>query len=167
MVQEPAVYTAGVRNVVFRDVFLEKPRVAFSIHFDDDNYSRSYYPGAAIPKQEGVSFDDIRVLHDKKEPFLLINTPIDHLSVLNSTLGDTRVEFHGNALPDYGKTVVAFQSCVFKKSGEMELLRNATKGKRIVFKSAGSVELGDGFSAKIVPGEGEIEVDSDLSGLKA
>ncbi len=44
VVQDDVTYTAGVRNVVFRDIFLEKPRVAFSIHFDNDRYSRSVLP---------------------------------------------------------------------------------------------------------------------------
>ncbi len=48
VVQNDVTYTAGVRNVIFRDIFLEKPRIGFSIHFDNDKYSRSYYPGAAI-----------------------------------------------------------------------------------------------------------------------
>ena len=50
-VQEDVVYTAGVRNVIFRDIFLEKPRTAFSIHFDNDGHSRSNYPGAEIPSR--------------------------------------------------------------------------------------------------------------------
>jgi hypothetical protein len=53
VVQNHVTYTAGVRNVVFRDIFLNKPRIAFSVHFDNDKYSRSYYPGAAIPVQKG------------------------------------------------------------------------------------------------------------------
>jgi hypothetical protein len=63
VVQDDVTYTAGVRNVVFRDIFLRKPRVGFSVHFDNDAYSRSYYPGAPIPAQEQLHFDNIRVLH--------------------------------------------------------------------------------------------------------
>ena len=57
VVQSDITYTAGVRNVVFRDIYLEKPRIGFSVHFDNDDYSRSYYPGAIIPKQEQLSFE--------------------------------------------------------------------------------------------------------------
>jgi hypothetical protein len=39
VVQDEVTYTAGVRNVVFRDIFLHKPRTAFTIHFDNDKYS--------------------------------------------------------------------------------------------------------------------------------
>jgi hypothetical protein len=50
-VQNDVTYTCGVRNVIFRNIFIEKPRVAFSVHFDNDKFSRSYYPGAEVPKQ--------------------------------------------------------------------------------------------------------------------
>ena len=63
--QSDVTYTAGVRNVVFRDIFLQKPRTAFSVHFDSDRYSRSYYPGALVPVQQQLTFDNIRVLHDQ------------------------------------------------------------------------------------------------------
>lgn len=65
--QDETVYTAGVRNVSFRNIFLEKARIGFSVHFDNDRYSRSYYPGAAVPKQENLIFDNIRVLHKEKK----------------------------------------------------------------------------------------------------
>ncbi|MDX9710227.1 MAG: hypothetical protein RBT64_11805, partial [Trichloromonas sp.] len=40
VVQDDVTYTAGVRDVTFRDIFLYKPRIAFSIHFDNDRFSR-------------------------------------------------------------------------------------------------------------------------------
>nr|MBI1230163.1 hypothetical protein [Cytophagales bacterium] len=70
VVQEEVTYTAGVRNVVFRDIFLEKPRIAFSVHFDNDRYSRSYYPGATVPVQEKLLFDNVRVKYSEKKDFL-------------------------------------------------------------------------------------------------
>ena len=48
-VQDDVTYSAGVRNVVFRDIFLEKPGTAFSIHFDNGKASRSYYPAPRYP----------------------------------------------------------------------------------------------------------------------
>ncbi len=52
MMQDDLQYTAGVRNVVFRNIFLEKPRSSFSIHFANSRWSRSCYPGAEISQQE-------------------------------------------------------------------------------------------------------------------
>ena len=48
MVQEDVTYTAGVRHVIFRNIFLSKARIGFSVHVDNDRYIRSYYPGSPV-----------------------------------------------------------------------------------------------------------------------
>lgn len=167
LVQTNVTYTAGVRNVTFRDIFLEKPRTAFSIHFDNDKYSRSYYPGAKIPQQEQLVFDNIRVLYDQKIDFLSVGTPVDVVTIANSSLRNNRINFHGNhALPDYLETKINLVNCVFNYPGTMELLANSVPHKVIHLKTFGSVEVPDNFSALVTPGEGKITVESDLTGLK-
>jgi hypothetical protein len=167
MVQTNVTYTAGVRNVVFRDIFLEKPRTAFSIHFDNDKYSRSYYPGAPVPLQEQLVFDNIHVLYDTKVDFLSIGTPVDVVSVVNSSLRNNAINFHGNlAMPDYFKTRVNLIGCVFNQAGQMELLVNSITNKEIFLKTTGSVEMSERFSAKVSSNGGKITVESDLTGLK-
>jgi hypothetical protein len=167
MVQTDVTYTAGVRNVVFRDIFLEKPRIAFSVHFDNDKYSRSYYPGAAVPKQEQLTFDNIRVLYAKPTPFLNIATPVDVITITNSSLRDNRISFISNkAMTDYEKTKINMIGCVFNQKGPMDLIVNSVEGKEIFLKTASSIEYYDEFSAKITSGNGTITVESDLTGLK-
>jgi hypothetical protein len=167
VVQENVTYTAGVRNVVFRDIFLEKPRPAFSIHFDIGKFSRSYYPGAKIPMQEGLVFDDVRVLYDERADFLLIGTPVDVVTLRNCSLRNNRINFHGNdAMPDYLKTKVNLLGCIFNFSGKMDLLVNSVTNKVIELKTTASVENSDDFSAGITSKGGTIAVDSDLTGLK-
>ena len=145
MMQDEAVYTAGVRNVTFRDIFLAKPRVGFSIHFDNDKYSRSYYPGARIPRQEQLVFDNIRVLHDQQTDFLSINTPVDVVTIANSSFRNNRIHFHGNkAMPDYFKTVVNLYGCVFNHAGPDELIVNSLPGKEVQLQSSANVELRKG-----------------------
>ncbi len=62
MIQDHAVYSCGCRNIHFKDIHLKKRRpVAFSIHFDNDNWSRSVYPGSEMPVQEGLIFENIYV----------------------------------------------------------------------------------------------------------
>lgn len=130
MVQSGAVYGAGVRNVTFRDIFLEKARTAhFSIHFDNDKYSRSYYPDAEIPVQEQLVFDNIRVLHNENNAFLSIETPVDTVHILNSFLRDSRVVFYDNgALKDYGKTVLTISRCQYFQD---KIVENGIKNKKI------------------------------------
>jgi hypothetical protein len=149
VVQDDVTYTAGVRNVTFRDIFLEKARVAFSIHFDVGKYSRSYYPGARVPQQENLVFDNIRV------------------TIANSSLRNNRIVFLSNkAMEDYLKTRVAMVGCTFGHPGKLPLLVNSVPGKIVSFKTSASVELSDDFSAQVIPGDGKIAIDSDLTGLK-
>jgi hypothetical protein len=167
VVQHDVTYTAGVRNVIFRNIFLEKPRIALSIHFDNDKYSRSYYPNAPIPLQEQLSFDNIRVLHDKPIPFLLIATPVDLVTISNSSIRNNNIKFISNkAMADYLKTNINIYGCSFRSRGLFELLNNQVDGKSIYLKTFGNIELEETFSAKINAGKGIIKVESDLSGLK-
>ena len=167
VVQNDVTYTAGVRNVVFRDIFLEKPRIGFSVHFDNDKYSRSYYPGAAVPKQEQLTFDNIRVLYDNKVDVMQIGTPVDVLTITNSSFRNNRINFWGNkAMTDYQKTKINMIGCVFNHKGPMDLIVNSVEGKEIFLKTASSIEYYDEFSAKITSGNGKITVESDLTGLK-
>jgi hypothetical protein len=167
VVQKDVTYTCGVRNVTFRDIYLEKPRISFSVHFDNDKYSRSYYPGAQIPKQEQIVFDNIRVLHDKPIDFLSVNTPMDVVSITNSSFRAGGISFHGNkAMTDYLKTKINITNCVFNQSGEMTLLNNSVDGKEIILRTSSNMELKEDFSAKIIVGNGKITVDSDLTGLR-
>lgn len=167
VVQDDVTYTAGVRNVIFRNIFLEKPRIGLSIHFDNDKYSRSYYPNAPIPLQEKLSFDNVRVLHDKPIPFLSIATPVDLVTISNSTIKNNNIKFVSNkAMTNYFKTNLLIYGCAFDYEGALELINNSIAGKVISLKTFGNVSLRDGFSAKIKNNNGEITVDSDLPGLK-
>ena len=166
VVQDDETSSAGVRNVIFRDIFLRKPRVAFSVHFGSDNYCRSYYPGAEVPVQQQLAFDNIRVLHDETIDFLAVNTPVDVLTVSNSSLRDNRIEFYSKGdLPDYGKTCVNMTGCVFNKSGPMEVLLNRAAIKDIRLHTSGSLEVKDDFSAYVTADVGRVDVCSDLTGL--
>lgn len=167
VVQDDVTYTAGVRNVVFRDIYLEKPRTAFSIHFDNDRFSRSYYPGAQIPQQQNLLFDNVRVLYDAPTDFLQVRTPVDLVTIANSTLRQNRIAFLSNkAMTGYLKTRVNMTGCVFAAPGKLQLIVNSVPGKAIALKTGASSELSDAFSAEVVPGQGTIAVDSDLTGLR-
>ena len=165
VVQTNVTYTAGVRNVTFRDLFLEKPRTAFSVHFDIGKWSRSYYPGAEIPVQQQLVFDSIRMLGN--QVMFSIGTPVDVVSIRNSSLKNNQIQFRGNgAMKDYLKTEVSMLGCVFNHAGAMDLIVNSVANKEIHFQTSGSVATSDKFSARIVAGGGKITTDSDLSGLK-
>ncbi len=167
VVQKDPIYTAGVRNVVFRDIFLEKPRIGFSIHFDNDKFSRSYYPGAPVPVQEQILLDNIRVLYDEPTDLISVNTPVDIITIANSSFRTGGIHFHGNrAMTDYLPTQINMVGCVFNQNGPYELVKNSVEKKSILLKTtASSWKYGD-FSAKVIPGNGVISAESDLPGLK-
>lgn len=167
-VQDDVTYTAGVRNVIFRNIFLSKARIGFSVHFDNDRYSRSYYPGAEVPSQEQLTFENIRVLHNEKIDFLSIGTPMNVLTISHSSFNHNPIHFHGNkAMADYLKTKIGIFGCVFNHKGEMDLLINSVENKVVELKTFSNIELHDEFIAKVTPGHGEIQVCSDLTGLKS
>jgi hypothetical protein len=132
MVQDDLVYEAGVRNVTFRDIFLYKPRTAFSIHFDHDVWSRSFYPGAKNPLQEQIVFDNVRVLHNGGNDFLSVVTPIDSLTLTNCSLRNNKIRFANPVnLENIGDTKLTFTGCSTSVGDISALVQNNVPGKRI------------------------------------
>lgn len=167
LMQDDVQYTAGVRNVVFRDIYLEKPRQSFSIHFDNSSWSRSYYPGAEVPQQKQLLFDNVRVLHDGELPFVKVNTPVDVFTITNCSLRNSGILFHGKKgyVSDYGKTFINFYGNILNKKGEMIFLENRVEGKEIFLNTSNNIEISNEFKAMIKKGDGKIAVDSDLAGI--
>lgn len=166
MVQTDVTHTAGVRDVTFRDIYLEKPRIGFSIHFDNDKYSRSYYPGAPIPHQERLSLENVRVRHAGTHPLLSIGTPVDALLLSGCWIGNAPISFVGNnAMPDYGPTRINLVGCTFLHPGEFTLIDNKVEGKHIRLQTTADMTLHDGFVCRLSPGPGAILTHSALPGL--
>jgi hypothetical protein len=167
VVQTDILYTAGVRNVSFNNIFLYKPRTAFSVHFDNDRYNRSYYPGAQIPQQQNLIFNNINIFFEEKRDLLSISTPVDAIKIHNSSLKNNRISFYENkAMTDYLKTSILLTNSTLNHNSEMELLVNTVKVKSIGLTTAGNIETNDGFSARVIPGNAKIKIESDLTGLK-
>lgn len=170
MAQTHVTHTAGVRRVVFRDIFLSKPRVAFSVHFDHDKFSRSYYPGAPVPVQEQLTFENIQVLHDEPVPLLAISTPVDAVTIAHSSLRANRIRFFNNgntAIDDHGPTHVNLIGCTFRHHGAMDLVTNEIPAKTINLQTTASVVLQDDFTARVSPGSGTIHLRSDIPSLSS
>ena len=92
--QEDVTYTAGCRNIHFKDIRLQKKRpVAFSIHFDRNEWSRSYYPNAISPVQENLTFENIVVESEELPMLLWALTPVDRVRFINCTLKNNFVRF--------------------------------------------------------------------------
>ena len=168
-VQDEAVYSCGVRNVVFRDCFLHQPRTAFSVHYDFGKWSRSHYPGAKPPQQEGIVFDNVQILHEKPVPFLSANTPVDSLAFVNCTFRNGGIGFSANKDMEgqgYGDTAVLMSGCRFYAKGPWNLLTSNVPDKRIRLVTSGSMTFSPAFKAAVSAGKGgAVDVTSDLRGL--
>ncbi|WP_080058420.1 glycoside hydrolase family protein [Spirosoma aerolatum] len=167
MFQKDTIHTAVVKNVVFRDIFLYSQRVPFQLMSYSNKWSHSYYPGAPLPIQGPLSFENVTMFSENKKALVSITTPINVLNVRNASLKNNWIDFgHAADYAVYPKTYVSFANCQFHSSGLYTLITNRSKGKQIVVKTTGSIETGDNFSANVVPGQGNIQVESDLTGLK-
>ncbi len=142
MVQEYVTYTAGVRNVTFRDIFLQKGRVSFSVHFDIGKYSRSYYPESEIPVQRQINLENLHIQHDENEPLLKINTPVDVIRIKDSAIKNNQIVFYdNNSMPDYKKTALIIRDCSFEGITTGSLVDNQLNGKELETVIDGCVSL--------------------------
>lgn len=118
VVQKGATYGAGCRNIHFKDIYLQKNRsIAFSIHFDKDEYSRSYYPYSTSPVQENLTFENIVVEAEKIPRLLWSISPVDNVRFINCTLKNNSVHFD-NILEKgicYPTTNILFSGTKFKE----------------------------------------------------
>ena len=167
-VQDEAIYDCGVRNVVFRDCYLSQPRTAFSVHYDFGRFSRSQYPGAKPPRQEGIVFDNIQVLYTNRVNFLSVATPVDSIAINNCTFRNGGIGFSQNkAMADYGygRTQIQINGCRFYAGSNWTLISNPIKDKPIDLKTSGNMWYDPAFSAQVSEA-GQWTIDSDLPGLR-
>ena len=84
-------HSCGVRNVVFRDIHLAKKRkVALCLHFDHDQYSRSFYPYGEIPVQRNIVFEKVSV-ENEIATLIQSRTPVDSIIVRDSRIGGSDI----------------------------------------------------------------------------
>lgn len=164
MTQTNVQYTAGCRNVVFRDIFIEQPRTAFCIYYDNDVNSRSYYPGAEIPIQKNIVFDNVNVLHGARKPILAIETPVDSVTFQNCDINKCCLWITTGEGP-VGPTKISLLGCRFRAEGDYMLAGGGPAGKEVLLKTAGSQHWAPDFKAR-VDGPAHWTVDSDLPGLR-
>ncbi|MFZ9682858.1 MAG: hypothetical protein ACO3DQ_06615 [Cephaloticoccus sp.] len=166
MLQADPVYEVGVRNVVFRDITLHKPRIGFALLFDNDKYSRSVYPGATPPVQSNIRFEGITVAHDATLPFLHVTTPVDVVRVRDARLRESPIVFT-NRTPgvDQGRTHLHLTDCTFTAAGEFKLVDIEVEPKAVSLHTSGSIVLDATFRATVTGKTSQLTIDSDLPGL--
>lgn|GEM_PF-2833313 len=105
-----------------------------------------------------------RLMHDHQRPLISIYTPVDALTLSNSSFRNNSISFDGNgALTDYLKTKISLIGRVFNQTGAMDSIENRVEYKEIHLKTAASVELDDRFIARLIPGPGSIHAEWTLA----
>ena len=93
-VRDEAVYDCGCRNIVLRDIHLQKKRSggAISIALNDDCYARSYVVGCKPVPQGNITFE--RIFIENEVPRLLVsNYPSENITLKDTDMKDSRVCF--------------------------------------------------------------------------
>lgn len=163
MTQENEVHNCGCRNIIFRDIFLQKKRpMAFSIHFDKDAWSRSYYPNSEAPVQENITFENIYCQNDI--PILLYSrTPMNNIRFTNCFLNGNTVKLEDIDTEgmSYKTTNIGFDKTSFKSTNRM--LLDADKAIPVKLSISNSF-CDDDFKANVA---GNVEIKhSDIEILK-
>ena len=145
MVQDDdELYNCGCRNIHFRDIFLQKKRdCAFSIHFDNDNWSHSCYPYSTMPVQEDLIFENIFM--ENQIPHLIrSSTPVNTIKLLNSVLQNSTIALRTLPVDGlvYGQTDILLSGTTFKGSGVQDLVR-CDGGRNARLKIAASIAPDD------------------------
>ena len=148
MVQEGEIENCGCRNIHFKAIFLQKARpIAFAMHFDHDQNSRSVYPGSNAPVQEDLVFENI--FFENNVPILLrTTTPVNSFKLINSVLKDSRVDlgFLPEGTVTYPKTQVLLSGTTFRGEGDQLIVRCGEVRSADV-KILGSIVEDDSFRA--------------------
>ncbi len=130
MAQDTVEYTAGVRNIVFRNIFLQKARTGFIFHLCDNEYNRSYYPDSKVPTQKKILLDNIRVLHNKQIPAVEIGTPLDYVAITNSCFANSNIQFYDSTvIDDYLVTNLHITGCTFNSKNINKVIKNKVEKK--------------------------------------
>lgn len=92
-VRDEAVYDCGCRNVVLRDIHLQKKRdSAIGVALNQDVYANSYYPGCKLIPQDNINFERIYVENSVKH-LICSNHPTDRITVKDTDLKDSKIYF--------------------------------------------------------------------------
>ena len=135
----------------------KKREQALTIHFDHDQYSRSVYPGAQMPVQQNLVFENV-VVQNKISCLVRSITPVDTIKVVNSVLDGSTVLLE--ALPDhqtpYPVTQVLLLGNTLATKGQTYLVQSQP-GRSCRLKTAGNLVLSEHFEAVV---GGDVDVQS-------
>ena len=97
-VRSEAVYDCGCRNIVLRNIHLQKKRnVGIAISLNNDVWARSYIQGCKMPPQENITLENVYI-ENEVGALIESNYPCDGITVASTDLGDSRIVFRAERL---------------------------------------------------------------------
>lgn len=85
------VYNSFVRDIIFRNIYLEKARkVGISFSIEQNEYRRGLYDGAELVANGSFIFDNINVSADVEYP-IAVRTPVDSIEIKNSSFANGKL----------------------------------------------------------------------------
>lgn len=92
-VRDEGIYDCGCRNIVLRNIHLQKKRhSAIGLSLNYDVYARSYYPGCKLVAQENISFENIFIENEVKY-LIESNHPTKDIRIKNTDMKNSAVYF--------------------------------------------------------------------------
>lgn len=90
-VRDEAVYDCGCRNIVLRNIHLQKKRdVAVAISRNNDVWARSYMTGCTPIPQENITLENIYIENEVKT-LLYSNHPCDNITVADTNMKGSNI----------------------------------------------------------------------------
>ena len=125
MVQKGTHLNVGCRNITFRNIVLDSNRhTGIKLHFDNDKYSHSVYPGSVLPVQENVMLENVKMTSSEMGYLMRANTPVQSLALKNCDLGHARMVISRVDVPDicYGKGDITLDNLSFAPKDEKPMI---------------------------------------------
>ncbi|MDR0682586.1 MAG: hypothetical protein LBG15_12180 [Dysgonamonadaceae bacterium] len=136
MMQEGIIYNGGCRNIHFKNIYLQKDReTAFSIHFDMDKWSRSYYPNSEAPVQSNLVFENIHI-NGKLGNLLSTYTPVDKLQFINLNWSGGNIILSSVTGLDYPSTKITLEKTHFAANALVSLVANNGRSADLEIKNS-------------------------------
>ena len=69
-------------------------------------------------------------------------------------------------MPDYRPARILILGCVFQQKGPLGLLVNSIAGREVIWKTSACRPRWNEIEARVMPGSGRVQIESDLPGLR-
>lgn len=82
-VQDETIYNCGVKNITFRNIYVNQNKSTFTmLQKDSDGYSRCYYPGSTPPISRNIILDNV-FMDNKMSYLFLAKMPFTDVKIQN------------------------------------------------------------------------------------